>query len=133
MTLSVFSAKQYSTKLKVTIQATGKLGFTSDTAKVLGLTDNSYIKIACDDETKETLYMIVCKDFDEDGFKVHSSAGYFFLQTTMLFRNLNLDFKNNTIIFDLTREPDLDFEADGLVYKMNKRTNVKKKKEDGMK
>ena len=77
--------------------------------------------------------MIVCKDFDEDGFKVHSSAGYFFLQTTMLFRNLNLDFKNNTIIFDLTREPDLDFEADGLVYKMNKRTNVKKKKEDGMK
>ena len=129
MGLSVYSAKLYSAKMKVTIQATGKLGFTTETASALGLTNDTYIKIAGDDEAKDVLYMIVCPDKDEDGFKTHSSSGYYYLQTTMLFNDLHIDYKNFTVMFDLNREPELDNVAGGTVYKMNKRQNPKKKKE----
>ena len=37
-----------------------------------------------------------------------------------------------TIMFDLTRETSLDQEAEGVVYKMTKRVNEKKKKEVDM-
>lgn len=133
MGLNIYSAKQYSAKMKVTVQATGKLGFTAETANILGLTNDTYIKIAGDDESKDVLYMIVCPGKDEDGFKSHSSAGYFYLPTTMLFNDLHLDYKNFTIMFDLSREPDLDNVAGGKVFKMNKRQNPKKKKEGAMK
>lgn len=133
MSISIYSAKQYSAKLKATIQATGKLGFTTETASALGLSNDTYIKIASDDELADTFYMIVCEGKDEDGFKVHSASGYFYLPTTRLFNDINIDYKNYTVIFDLSREPKLDNEAGGKVYKMNKRQNAKKKKEAIMK
>ena len=132
MTLKVYSAKQYSVKLKCTIQNTGKLGFTSGTAKVLKLNPDSYIKIASNDEQIEMLYLIVCDKPDEDGFNVDFISGYYSLPTTVLFNELGIDYKNYTVIYDLFRETSLDVEAGGTVYKMVKRTNEKKKKEADM-
>ncbi|MBP5347161.1 MAG: hypothetical protein J6Y51_00255 [Bacteroidaceae bacterium] len=129
MALYVYSAKNYKTKLKVTIQATGKLGFTTQTADVLGLSPNTFIKIACDDSQNEDLYMIICKGEDEDGFKVSLISGFYSLQTTILFNELGIDYKNNTVIFDLIRDSRLDQEANGTVYKMSKRIKNRNKKE----
>ena len=95
------------------------------------LSNESHIKIAQDIEKKEDLYLIVCNGKDEDGFKVNCNAGYYSLPTTILFKELGLDFVNNTIIFDLSQESSLDEEANGKVYKMHKRTKPKKRKEDG--
>lgn len=132
MSLSIYSAKNYSTKLKVTVQKTGKLGFTADTATSLHLTPDTYIKIACDEEQADNLYMIVCNEPDEDGFKVSLNSGYYSLPTTMLLKELGLDNAQYTVIFDLSRESSLDEEVGGKVYKMNKRINSKKKKEVAM-
>ena len=129
MPLSIYSAKKYSTKLKVTIQATGKLGFTAGTAKALSLSPDNYIKIACDDANTDLLYLIVCPGQDEDGFKLSCISGYYSLPTTLLFDELGIDYLSQTVIFDLSREPRLDEEAGGTVYKMNKREIPKKKKE----
>lgn len=131
MALKVFSAKQYSVKLKCTIQNTGKLGFTAGTAKVLQLTPESYVKIAADEE-QSTLYLIVCNGFDEDGFQVDFISGYYSLPTTVLFNELRIDYKHYTVMYDLSREASLDSEAGGTVYKMAKRVNEKKKKEADM-
>ena len=131
MALKVFSAKQYSTKLKCTIQNTGKLGFTSGTAKVLQLTPESSVKIAADDEQK-MLYLIVCNGADEDGFQVDYISKYYSLPTTVLFNELGIDYKHYTVMYDLSREASLDAEAGGTVYKMAKRVNAKKKKEAEM-
>ena len=133
MTLSIYSAKNYSTKLKVTVQKTGKLGFTADTATSLHLSPDPYIKIARDEEQNDDLYMIVCEGQDEDGFKVCLNSGYYSLPTTMLLKELGLDYTHFTVIFDLSRESSLDEEAGGRVYKMSKRINTKKKKEVAMK
>jgi hypothetical protein len=132
MALKVYSAKQYSVKLKCTIQNTGKLGFTSGTAKVLQLTPESYIKIASDDAHVDNLYLIVCNKPDEDGFNVDYISKYYSLPTTVLFNELGVDYKNYTVIYDLTRDASLDAEAGGTVYKMMKRINEKKKKEADM-
>lgn len=129
MALYVYSAKNYKTKLKVTIQATGKLGFTTQTADVLGLSPNTFIKIACDDSQNEDLYMIICKGEDEDGFKVNLISGFYSLPTTILFNELGIDYKNNTVIFDLIRDSRLDQETNGTVYKMSKRIKNRNKKE----
>ena len=131
MALKIFSAKQYSVKLKCTIQNTGKLGFTSGTAKVLQLTPDSYMKIAADDEQK-MLYLIVCDRPDEDGFQVDLISNYYSLPTTVLFNELGIDYKNYTVMYDLSREASLDAEAGGTVYKMAERVNKKKKKEADM-
>ena len=132
MPLKIYSAKNFSTKLKVTIQGTGKLGFTAGTAKSLRLTPITYIKIASDSDDANILYLIVCNDIDEDGFKVDYISGYYSLPTTVLFNELGIDYKNYTVIYDLTREATLDTEANGTVYKMNKRVKEKKKKEADM-
>ncbi len=132
MALKVYSAKQYSVKLKCTIQKTGKLGFTSGTANALKLNPDSYIKIASDDEQVGVLYLIVCDRPDEDGFNVDYISGYYSLPTTVLFNELGIDYKNFTIMYDLSREASLDVEVCGTVYKMTKRANPKKKKETDM-
>ena len=116
----------------MTIQGTGRLGFTAETAKSLELSPDSFIKIAQDEDQTDALYMIVCREPDEDGFKVSCISGYYSLPTTMLFKELGVDYKNNTVMYDLTREPLLDEEVGGKVYRMDKRENPKKKKEVAM-
>ena len=125
MSLKVYSARQYSVKLKCTIQNTGKLGFTSGTATVLRLTPESFIKIAGDENNN--MYLIVCNEPDEDGFRVDFISGYYSLPTTVLFNELGIDYKGYTVMYDLTREASVDVEAGGTVYKMAKRVNEKKK------
>ena len=129
MALKIYSAKAYSTKLKCTIQKTGKLGFTAETAKVLQLTPTSFIKIAGDDELPGVLYLIICPGEDEDGFKVDYISKYYSLPTTALFNELNIDYKNYTVMYDLARDASLDSSVDGIVYKMIERKNPRKKKE----
>lgn len=123
-----YSAKQYSAKLKVTIQATGKLGFTDDTAKELELSTQTYIKLGADESDPDVMYLVVLQEADDDAFKVCKAGDYYYLPTAVLFLSLGYDFRNKTIIFDLTRLREFDEELGGKVYKLNKRESDKKKK-----
>lgn len=127
MTLKIYSAKQYAIKLKCTIQSTGKLGFTSGTAKVLQLNPESCIKIACEEE-QNVMYLIVCNEPDEDGFNVDYISNYYSLPTTVLFNELGIDYKHYTVMYDLSRDVSLDEEVNGRAYKMTPRINAKKQK-----
>ncbi len=129
MGVRILKAKDFSTKLKVTIQATGKLGFTEDTANELGLSDQSYLVLGVDDEDADLMYLVV-SDQNDDAFKVCKAGHYFYLPTTRLFQSLGMDFRAKTIMFDLARAEELDGELNGIVYKMYKREKIKDKKED---
>lgn len=126
MAIRVLSAKDFATKLKVTIQATGKLGFADETAKALSLSADKYIKIAYDDE-EDVLYLIVMPDKDPDAFRVCSAGGYYYLPTTSLFRSLGLDYESKSVMFDLSREEQLDEQLGGKSYKMLKRFGERRK------
>ena len=120
MNFKILSAKEYSVKLKATIQATGKLGFTEATAKALSLTKDSGVKFAINDAGE--LFLINCKQCDEDAFKVLKGGEYFSANTKGLFDNLGFDYKSNSIIFDMIKEDNEGIE----VYKLLKREKPRK-------
>lgn len=121
MNLKIFSAREYNARLKCTIHSSGKLGFTDETARELGISTDSGIKFAADDDGG--LFLINCrKDKDEDAFEVGKSGAYYFVNAKPLFDSLGLDYKNEVIMFDLSRVKHEEME----IYKLNKRSKPRK-------
>ena len=127
MAISIISAKQFTAKLKATIQSTGKLGFTGETAKCLNLQAEKHAKFAKDDETK-VLYLILMNMPNEDAFPIKSTSGYYYAATTRMFDMLGLDYRSKTIMFDLIRQNSLDADLGGEVYLMKQRHGKNKEK-----
>ena len=125
MAISIISAKQFATKLKATIQASGRLGFTDETAKSLNLPSVKYAKFAQDSE-KDVLYLIIIGTGDEDAFPIRESSGYFYVPAKQMFDMLGFDYENNNIMFDLIRQPSLDNDLQGQVFLMKQRSNKRK-------
>ena len=126
MTIQILSAKKFAVTLKVTIQKTGRLGFTDETAKALDLQSGKFAKFAQDDESG-TLYLIIIDKSNEDSFDIRSSSGYYFVPAKMMFDSLGMDYEQNVIMFDLVRKPSLDETLEGQVFLM--KTRISKRKE----
>lgn len=129
MAITIISAKQFTTKLKATIQASGRLGFTEDTAKVLDFPSGKFVKFAQDDENG-ILYLIIINEGSEDAFSIRESSGYFYVPAKQMFDMLGFDYENNNIMFDLIRQPSLDSDLTGQVYLMKQRINKRKGKKN---
>ena len=127
MTITILSAKQFAIKLKATIQASGRLGFTAETATALDLKSGKFAKFAKDDENNE-LYLIIINEGSEDAFSIRESSGYFYVPTKVMFDTLGYDYENGNVMFDLVRQPSLDNDLQGQVYRMKQRT-IKYRKE----
>ena len=130
MAIKLLSAKQFATKLKATIQASGRLGFTADTATALGLESGKFARFAQDDENG-SLYLIINSERSEDAFEIRVSSGYYYVPTKVMFDTLGYNYEDGNIMFDLIRQPSLDNDLQGLVYFMKQRqTKNKDKKND---
>ena len=127
MAIKVLSAKKFAITLKATIQASGRLGFTADTAKALDLQSGKFAKFAQDDENN-SLYLIIIDKASEDAFQIRLSSGYYYVPTKMMFDMLGFDYEHNTIMFDLIRQPSLDADLMGQAYLMKQRINKRKDK-----
>ena len=120
MGFTILSAKQFATKLKATIQASGRLGFTAETATTLDLKSGKFAKFAQDDQTK-SLYLIIINEGSEDAFSIRETSGYFYVPTKVMFDTLGYDYENGNIMFDLVRQHSLDDDLQGQVYYMKQR------------
>ena len=129
MAITVLSAKQFATKLKATIQASGRLGFTAETATVLGLESGKFAKFAKDDEN-DSLYLIIINEPNEDAFEIRVSSGYYYVPTKVMFDTLGFNYENGNIMFDLVRQPSLDDDLQGQVYYMKQRPIKNKDKKN---
>ena len=127
MAIRIINAKQFTTKLKATIQFSGRLGFTEDTANALDLSVGKFARFAQDDE-KNTLYLIIIDKASEDAFQIRLSSGYYYVPTKMMFDMLGFDYEHNTIMFDLIRQPSHDADLMGQAYLMKQRVNKRKDK-----
>ena len=130
MSFTVLSAKEFSAKLKVTIQETGKLGFTKDTADFFKLELKKYAKFAKDNE-KGDLYLILLDKGNSDAFEIKGVSGYYYVQTARMFDKLGMDYKNMVYMFDLIRQESLDDDLLGEVYFMKERHHKRKEKDKG--
>ena len=129
MAITVLSAKQFAIKLKATIQASGRLGFTAETATVLGLDSGKFAKFAQDDENK-SLYLIIINEGSEDAFEIRVSSGYYYVPTKVMFDTLGFNYENGNIMFDLVRQPSYDDDLQGQVYYMKQRPIKNKDKKN---
>ena len=131
MAITILSAKQFATKLKATIQASGRLGFTAETATALGLESGKFAKFAKDDE-KESLYLIIINESNEDAFEIRLSSNYYYVPTKVMFDTLGYEYENGNIMFDLVRQPSLDDDLQGQVYFMKQRPIKNKDKKNDL-
>ena len=128
MALTLLSAKDFAFTLKVTIQRTGKLGFSAPTAEALGIDGNTYAKFYMDDENKLSPVVVFSKNKDEDSFKANKSGDYYSLSTSILFESLGFDFKKQNIICDLKREEEADAIVGGEAYRLVSRAPKSRRK-----
>ena len=123
MAITFFSIKQLTKTLKVTIQKTGRLGFTNQTAIDMKLDSNTYFLFGKDESIQADLIMIKLSGASNDAFRAVKSGDYYYLATTLLFDMLGYDYKKEPIIFDVRREPSLDVEAGGEAYLLTRRAS----------
>ena len=67
--------------------------------------------------------MVLVDSSDEETFKIYKAGKYFYLKAKDLFSDLNLDFRNKKIIYDIS---DIIFEGEKM-YKLNRRMKDRKK------
>ena len=129
MAITILSAKNFAIKLKATIQASGRLGFTAETATALGLESGKFAKFAKDDENG-ALYLIIINERSEDAFEIRLTSGYYYVPTKVMFDALGFNYENGNIMFDLVRKSSLDDDLQGQVYFMKQRPIKNKEKKD---
>ena len=125
--LKLISAVQYSTKMKATIQATGKLGFTKETAEIWQLNQDNSIQFARDEEDNNQLYLILYPDVRDEAFRVNKSGDYFYLATKLMFDDFGIDYKTTNVMFDLVRTESQDPEDGAKAYRMDMRHTDRKR------
>ena len=133
MGYKVLSASKYTSRLKATIHASGKLGFSEATARELGLKDNSenYIQFAQDDENPDLLYLINNTMDDGDSFKVCKAGAYYYVNTKVMFDSLGIDYISKTIIFDIIKLQDTVNEVYKMIKRELERTKTTRNKKTG--
>lgn len=110
--------------LKATAHKSGKLGFTSEAAEKMALTASKSASIAIneDDTSDSSLYVIINESILEGAFKINKAGQYYYINTKALFDTLKIDYKNDWIVYDITKET-IDNQ---LVYKFKRRLKDKR-------
>lgn len=128
MAIQFFSIQQLNKTLKVTIQKTGRLGFTSQTALEMKIDTNTYFRFGKDETMSDVdLIMVKLPTSSNDAFRAVKSGDYYYLPTSLLFEMLQYDYKKDPIIFDVKRAAHLDAEAGGEAYLMTRRASKGRK------
>ena len=121
----IFNAKEFSLKPKATIQQSGKLGFNRDAIDQLKISEEKGVVLAPDTSDKKVYYMAMVDIQGEHVFPVRVSGQYFYINTKQLFDKLEVDYANNSCIFDLVRCDKYDEQIGGECYKMTLRMSVR--------
>jgi hypothetical protein len=121
MKIKFLDAKEFEANLKCTVQSNGKLNFSAAAIKILQLNNQKSVKFAVNEDAKglEELYIILQDHITDDAFKVNKAGNYYYLNAKALFDSLGIDYRVNSVIFDITKTNEM---FDGLpLYKLNKR------------
>jgi hypothetical protein len=83
--MKILSAKKFGVRLKATVQATGKLGFTKATSDALNLEQCPFVTFSQAEDDNRDLYLSISDIASGDAFRVLVSSGYYSLSTKALF------------------------------------------------
>ena len=128
MKIKFFNPNSLDRNLKATVHKSGKLGFTVDAANKMLLKSNKSAGVGMneDDITDTSLYLLVYDQHEDGAFKVAKAGDYYYLNLKSLFDTLKIDYKSQSVIFDISEE-----EIDGQrLFKLSRRENNKNDKTD---
>lgn len=105
MKLKVIKAEESGRKIKATVHASGKLGFSAEAIRYLNIKESKSIEFAINEEDPDdlNLYGFIYQDKQEGAFNINKAGLYYYVNTKTLFDNLGVNYKNKTIIYDLVK------------------------------
>ena len=119
-------AKQTNRNVKCTIHKSGTLGFSKEAANKLKLSPGQYLSFSIneDDTNENNLYVEILNEEIEGSIRISKAGNYFYAKTKLLFDELDVNYKENTVIYDII---DFDYENKKM-YKFLRRDLKRKKK-----
>jgi len=113
-------------KPKATVHASGRLGFNLEAINFMQLHNKRNFRLAVADEDGKSVKNIYLIEQDNPigTAKVAKAGEYYYLNVGNLFEDLNIDYKNFTIIYDIRKQ--LYENKDMYVLKMRKPKKKKK-------
>lgn len=117
-TIEILDGERLSQTAKATVQSTGRLNFTPETATLMNITGESTIILFKAGE--RDLGAIVKPGDDRRGFKVKKTGPYYYIQIKNYLEERGIDYKGTTrIVFDIVK---LDEQYEALpLFKMMRR------------
>lgn len=108
--------------LRATAHKNGKLGFSIAAARKMRLAVGYSAAVAIneDDPTDNHLYVIVYPGLKDDNFKISKAGDYYYLNAKPLFDQLNIDYKNESVVYDISE----DIVNRVNVFKFSRRANT---------
>lgn len=99
--LTFIKPKKQLGKIKLTLQKSGKFGFSNEASKILNLTKNRFIKFGVDNY--KNIFLKVQQEHDEECFRISKAGAYFYLNYSELLEIFNVK-KTDSITFDLIKD-----------------------------
>jgi len=111
--------------LKATAHKSGKLGFTVDAANKLELSQEKSIGIGHDksNPADKNLYVVVYNENRPHAFKVNKAGLYYYVNMKPLFDTLKIDYKKESVVFDIAEHGHIDGHK---LYRFEKREKKQK-------
>jgi len=109
-------------KPKATIHFSGKLGFNMEAIEFMKLENKGSYLLATDEEKKDVFYLLETAD-SKGAATVAKAGAYYYLNVADAFDTLEFDYKNYTIMFDITKDT---YEGKEL-YVFKKKREIKRK------
>lgn len=105
MRLRFIKPNELEKSIRLTIHKSGKLGFTLEASKKLELKPGQSASLAVNEEEPDSrdLYMVINQKEEEGAFKISRAAPYYFINTKLLFDNLNVDYASGKIAYDMKK------------------------------
>lgn len=124
MRIKFIKANELRPQAKATAHQTGKLGFSSECEEYMGIKEGMGLSIGVneEDDSDLNLYALVQDKPEEGSFKILKTGDYFYINAKLLFQELDIDFKNKRVIFDI-KKTELD---DLSIFKFHRREISKK-------
>ncbi len=124
MKIKFFKSHELEKPFRLSVHRSGKLGFTSEAAKALELTQEKSISIGQneEDESDARLYMVVHETVEDGAFKVAKAGAYFYLPIKLLLDNLQIPYETESIAFKMEKVND----GGAIYYRLTRLENEKR-------
>ena len=112
----VVDAQKYALNAKASIQRNGRLGFTGEAAKLLGLEEG--LTMLFSTTPNGDLATVICDASETRGFRVQKAGDYYYIRMKNFFDSQSLDYITKRVAYDISETPERY--QDKVVYKFTR-------------